>query len=269
MQPSARAEYLCRRPRLGGPADFSLMTDLTSSLLPVPAPLPRRSFLRVAGASAATVGLVLAGCGKTDPQPVAASTTLSFGTDADTDRRVLNYLLFLKELEFAFYDKVIAAFPADLSAAEQAYFRDLRDHEQIHQQVLNNVLQVLNKVTTAPVQSALPFDFSTFTLTTRAGVLAAAAKLEDTAAGAFLGIIPRLLNNTLFTLTAKMASVEARHAALVRDLLTPGSFAGPDVLDAAPLQAGQALALTPTQVAAALAPFLPTLTINIDSLPTA
>lgn len=224
--------------------------------------VPRRSFLRVAGASAATVGLVLAGCGTDAPKPVAAPSVLSFGTSTDTDVRVLNYLFFIKQLEFAFYDRVVSAFPADVTAPEQAYLRDLRDHELVQRQVLSNVLGTNGL-------SSLPFDFTSVTLATRTGVLDAARKLEDTGSGAFLGILPRLNNATLFELVAKMASVEARHAALVRDVQTAGSFAGTDVVSATGPQAGQAIALTPTEVAAILKPFLPTLTIDVTTLPAA
>lgn len=272
MQPSGRGEYLCRRLRLGGRADFYVMTDLTSSFSPAPGAVPRRTFLRVAGASAATVGLVLAGCTSNDPAPVTAPTTLGFGsstgTNSFTDAPVFNYLFLIKQVEFAFYDKVIAAFPADVTAAEQAHFRDLRDHELVQRQTLASVLGT----NALPAQA---FDFTAVTLTTRAGVLAAAQQLEDTGAGAFLGILPLIASSTLFTLAAKMASVEARHAALVRDLLTPGSFADDDVVTASGTLAGQGIALTPAQVVGKdaqpprLAPFLPSLTISTAALPTA
>ena len=262
MHPSAQAEYLCKRPRLGGRADFLLMTDFLSSFPTPQAALPRRTFLRVAGASAATVGLVLAGCTKPDPVPVSASI-LSFGSETTPDKQILNYLFFIKQLEFAFYDKVVKAFPADMSPAEQASFLDLRDHELVHRQVMGDLLGTDGL-------SALPLDFTSVSLTTRAGVLAAAKKIEDTASGAFLGILLRVKNTTLFMLLAKMSSVEARHAALISDLLLPGSFAAPDVVVAKPAAlAGQAVALSPVQVATVLGPFVPALTINTTSLPAA
>lgn len=207
------------------------------------------------------VGLVLAGCAKT-PDPIPATPTLSFGTDINTDKRLLKYLFFIKQLEFAFYDKVVSAFPTDLSSAEQNYLRDMRAHEQAHQLVLGNILGT----------DALPqitFDFTSVNLTARAGVLATAQKLEDTGSGAFLGVLPLVNDNKLFTLAAKMASVEARHAELIRDVLTPGAFAGDDVVSASGPQAGQAVALTPLLAITNLAVFLPNVTINTDSLPKA
>lgn len=238
------------------------MTDFPSQLPRAAAALPRRSFLRVAGASAAAVGLVLTGCVDSDPEPITTPTVLSFGNDADPNKQLLNYLFFIKQLEYAFYNKVIGALPSGLAAAEQAHLRDLRDHELVHRQVLGNVLG-------ASALAEVPFEFTSVTLTTRTGVLEAAKKLEDTASAAFLGVLPLISNVTIFTIASKMASVEARHAALVRDLLTPGSFADEEVVTVDGASAGQAVAFTPTQVAAVLAPFLPSLTINIDTLPTA
>lgn len=240
------------------------MTDFSSPSASAPAvsAVPRRAFLRVAGASAVTAGLVLAGCGKDEPTPDTTPTVLSFGNDQNTDLRVLNYLFFIKQLEFAFYDKVLSAFPADVTAPEQAFFRDLRDHELVQRQALGNVLGT-------SALAPLSFDFASVTLSTRAGVLDAAKLLEDTGSKAFLGILPLLNSATLFTLAAKMASVEARHAALVRDVQTPGSFASDDAVENTGPLAGQAKTLTPAEVAVILKPFLPTLTINIDSLPAA
>jgi hypothetical protein len=114
----------------------------------------------------------------------------------------------------------------------------------------------------------LPTDFAfstkAFTLSTRAGVLAAAQQLEDLAAAAY----PSLL--TLFTSTSaaqrtlllKTASVHGRHAATVRDLLTPGSFADSTVVDAA----GQIRTKTPTEVTAALAPYFAPYVISVVNL---
>jgi hypothetical protein len=262
MQPSARGEYLCKRPRLLSYTEFLLMTDLISSSSQASAAVPRRTFLRVAGASAATVGLVLTGCTKSDPEPATSSpSVLSFGTSKDTDKQVLNYLFFIKQLEYAFYDKVVTTFPADMLPAEQAHFRDLREHELVHRQVLANVLD-------SAALTALPFDFTSVSFTSRAGVLAAAKNLEDTAAAAFLGVLRRLKAFGTFSLAAKMSSVEARHAAFIRDLLLPGSFNGDALNDKVVDANGQALALPPAEVAVILKPFLPTLTINTDTLPT-
>ena len=245
------------------------MTFPSSSSAIGPSGLPRRGFLRAAGLSAAALGLALAGCGDDDePEPTTnIPGRLSFGPSTpNADLPILNYLLLLKQLEYAFYDKVVKAFPADLSAAEQTHLRDLRDHELVQQQVLTNAAG-------ANALVVPPFEFTSLTLTTRAGVLAAAQLLEDTGAGAFLGIVNRLTNSALLALATRMGSVEARHSALVRDLRAPGTFSGDDqtdlVVTASGILTGQAIGLTPEQVKTVVAPFLPTLTISLDSLPRA
>jgi len=96
-------------------------------------------------------------------------------------------------------------------------------------------------------------------------VLAAAQELEDLTAAAY----PVLL--TLFTsagvsqrdVLLKMASVQYRHAATVRNLLAPGSFASSTAVDAT----GQLLTKTPTEVMVALAPYFTPYIISVTNLP--
>ena len=226
-------------------------------LLPVARPLPRRLFLQTAGASAATAALVLAGCSSDTTTPTPSNViTLPTGNVG-----VVNYLYLLEQLEAAFYTRVVAAPPADFTAAEIAYFTDLRDHEIVHRETFHYALS--NNAITLPA-----FDFSSFTLTTRAGVLTAARQLEDLGVAAYAGAVPLLTDAYLRQLTAKIMSVEARHAALVRDLLLPGSFAAADVVTDTGLAAGQNLSQAPIDVATAIAPFIQPYTLSVANLPT-
>ena len=70
----------------------------------------------------------------------------------------------------------------------------------------------------------LAFDFSSLALTTRAGVFAAARKLEDTGVAAYASLAKLFSSAEYVKLIAKIASVEARHAAFVptRQLQLPG-----------------------------------------------
>ncbi len=61
----------------------------------------------------------------------------------------------------------------------------------------------------------------------------------------------------------KIVSVEARHAAAIRDLLQPTSFAGSDVVDANGLDQAK----TPAEVLTAADPFITT-TVTANNLPT-
>ena len=222
--------------------------------------LPRRAFLRVSGASAATVALVLAGCGS-DSTPDTPAPTNVIALPAG-DPGVINYLYLLEQLEEALYTRIVATPPADFSAADTAYFTDLRDHEIVHRETFRYALGPNG----LPI---LPFDFSSLTLGTRAGALAAARQFEDLGVAAYAGAVPLLTDASLRQLTAKIMSVEARHAALVRDLLVPGSFAGADAVADTGLAAGQNLPRTPVEVMAVVAPFVQPYTITVAKLPTA
>ncbi|WP_310392406.1 ferritin-like domain-containing protein [Hymenobacter sp.] len=227
--------------------------------------LPRRSFLRVAGASAAAASLVLAGCDTSTPPPVAVDQNLL--SLAEGDPGLLNYLYLLEQLEAAFYQRVVTAPPADFRPGEQAFFEDLRDHELVHRETLRYVLGT--SAYDAVLATPIPFDFSSLTLTTRAGVLAAAQQLEDLGVAAYAGALRLVRAASTVALLAKIASVEARHAAFVRDLLTPGSFAGDDVVVSTDGLQSAGVAKTPTQVVAETKAFFLPVVVSIDALPQA
>lgn len=227
--------------------------------------LARRSFFRVAGAGAAASALVLAGCDKDDePAPVATTGVLTLGNFVTTPTSnpnitVLNYAYLLEQIEAAFYDKVVTTPPADLLPGELAYLTDLRDHELIHREYLKYALGTSAYDNT--LATPLVFDFSTFTLTTRTGVWTAARQLEEIGVAAYNGAAKYLTSAEYLNALGKIVSVEARHAALAREVLQPGSFAdnvGTTGLDDAK---------TPAQVVALIQPFVPVV-ISTANLPT-
>lgn len=238
-----------------------MMADIVNTAPPVliekqtGTALRRRTFLRVAGASAASAALVLAGCSKATPEPIAPADpnliTLQTG-----EIGLLNYCFLLKQLQAAFYQKVVTAYPADFTAADKDFFADLHDHEVVQRQAL---LFALGSNYLPP----LPFVFTSLTLSTRAGVLAAAQQLEDLGVAALVGALPLFSTFQLRVLLTKILSVEGRHAALVRDLATPGTFAGADVVIA-----GLSQTLTPIAGIAATAVFTAPLVISVANLPT-
>jgi rubrerythrin len=223
--------------------------------------LRRRSFLRVAGATAAASALVLAGCGDDEtPTPTAGTTSLIF---ADSDVGVLNFAYLLEQLEAAFYQEVVKAFPNDFTAEDRAAFIDLRDHEVIHREFLKFALG--SSAYDGNLATPLVFNFSSFTLTTRAGVYAAARTLEDVGVAAYNGAGKLLSSVEYLKLLGKLASVEARHAAFVREQAQPGSFADSDVITATGSLAGLDVVKTPAEVAVIIAPFVP-VTLVTDKL---
>lgn len=222
--------------------------------------LGRRVFLRVSAASAASVALIAAGCSGTITTPTPTDPyQLALPTG---DPGLLYYAYLMALAQTTLYQKVMDAPPTDLTAAERAVFVDLRDHKVVHQQTIRYLLDPTGIAQLLPTNFA--FSLTKFTLSTRAGVLAAAQQLADLAAAAYPVLLTLFTTSSIpqRTLLLKMSSVQARHAAAVRDLLTPGSFANSDVVDSA----GQLLTKTPTEVIAALAPYFAPYVISVASL---
>ena len=218
----------------------------------------RRTFLRAAGVVAGATALTLAGCSDDTTTTPVDPYLLTLQT-ADTG--LLNYLYLLEQLEAGFYQQVLDVPPTDLQASDLVYLRDLRDHELIHRETL---LFTLGN-TAVP---SLTFNFSTFNLTTRTGVLAAAKTLEELGVAAYNGILHLVADTTTRQLLAKMASVEARHADFINELLTPNTFATSTVVDEGALLS-VATSKTPTQVITEAAPFILPYKVSVANLPVA
>ena len=194
-------------------------------------PLVRRSFLRYSGAGLAVGGLLLAGC-KNDTETIDPNANrVDVGTG---DTGVLNYAYALEQLEAAFYTAVLAgSYFASASAAEKAIFSDLRDHEVIHRDFFKAA------IATGRISDALVPDFSGIDFTLRLsaagapklGVLNAARAFEDLGVAAYNGAGRFIRDADYLTLAGKIVSVEARHAAIIRELITPNTFVGADVVD--------------------------------------
>ena len=99
----------------------------------------------------------------------------------------------------------------------------IRDHEILHRNFFKAALGAM-------AIPALTPDFSSIDFSSRAKVLAAAAAFEDTGVMAYDGAGYLIKDVNYLALAGKIVSVEARHAAYIRDLITPGSFAGSDVI---------------------------------------
>jgi len=219
----------------------------------------RRSFLQYAGAGAAGIALVAAGCKKDrgyENPTMNGGVTLDFKDDFG----VLNYAYALEQLEAAFYVKVASAPPAAFTTAQKAYFQDIQFHEIAHREFFKAALS------TAAIGS-LEVDFSTIDFTSATSVLGAAMAFEDLGVSAYNGAGPRIKNGTYLLLAGKIVSVEARHAAYVRDLISNGSFADLNSLTAlgANNAGGLDAALTPDKVLAIAGKYVKT-KINVINL---
>jgi len=206
-------------------------------------PIKRRSFFMYAGATAGATALVLSGCGKDDITPNDPNK-VSLGNG---NLSVLQYAYALEQLEAAFYDKVKGSTVAGFSAVEKAYFDQVAAHEAIHRDFFKAA--IINVAKGTPIIDLTP-NFSGIDFTNRSSVLGAAKAFEDLGVAAYNGA-GKLISGSDATsqaylvLAGKIVSVEARHAAYVRNLVMPGSFAADDQVD--PIS-GLDKAMTPVDV---------------------
>ncbi|MCP1383922.1 ferritin-like domain-containing protein [Runella salmonicolor] len=209
----------------------------------------RRSFLKWAGGTAAATSLILTGCKEDDPVIVAGE--VNFGTG---DNAVLNYAYALEQLEAAFYQRVIESQFSGITADERSLLTDIRDHEMAHREFFKAALGV-NAI------GGLEVDFSSIDFSKRESVLNAAKTFEDLGVAAYNGAGRFLTSPDLLAIAGKIVSVEARHAAYIRDLINNGTFADSTVIDANGLE----MSKEPSAVLMAAAPFIKT-KINAGTL---
>ena len=205
----------------------------------------RRGFLKVLGIGGTIVLMpsVFAACdddndGITDPGP-----------------GILNYAYLLEQLEAAFYLGVVdsSAF-SGFSAEHKEVFYDLRNHEVLHREFFkaalgSSAIGTVNLNSTT-VNSAL---------SSRDVILKNAEMFEDLGVAAYNGAGKYLTNAGNLLIAGKIVSVEARHAAAIRDMrealgVSGGQpagtrFAGDDVVVPSGTYAGLDVKLEPAVVA--------------------
>lgn len=210
--------------------------------------LERRSFLRFAGAGAAGMALVAAGCKK---DKLDSGVYLGSG-----DIGILNYAYALEQLEAAFYVQVATSFYTGATQAEKDILIDIRDHEVAHREFFKNVLG-------SSAIGGLEVNFSSINFADRTSVLGTAKAFEDLGVSAYNGAGFLLKDAGYLTVAGKIVSVEARHAAIIRELITPNSFANNEVIDANGLDKSR----MPMEVLGIASAFVKT-KINANDLPT-
>ncbi|KUG06592.1 ferritin-like domain-containing protein [Solirubrum puertoriconensis] len=241
------------------------MSDAQSAFRPQPEVPPRRTFLRQAGALTAA-SLLLAACGDDDPEPEPVATTFELPTG---DAGLVAYLFLLERFSADFYQRVITTPPSDLTSADLALLRDIHRHELMHRELLGSVLKENSLVNDIGISNlvGVEFNYASLTLTNRQGVLTAARTIEDLGTAALGGVI-RLFTSTVYMqLAVRLAAVEGRHSATVRDLLQPGSFAAAEAVANTGVDAGFNQALAPAAVLTELSKYT-TLPITGNGLPT-
>ena len=201
----------------------------------------RRGFLRMLGIGGTVVLLpsVFAACDNDDddgvgPDPDPDPVSLNLSTDVG----ILNYAFALEQLEAAFYTAVLGsgAF-AGLSAEEREVLTDLRNHEVIHREFFRRAIPQASRI------GDLELNMATVNtaIGNRLNILKTAEQFEDLGVAAYNGAGKYLTSADNLLIAGKIVSVEARHAAAIRDLRegmslggTPAftRFAGDDVVNA-------------------------------------
>ena len=212
-------------------------------------PFSRRNFFGIMGAGTALM-VTAAACKKDNDGSNNGGVNLGSG-----DTGILNYAYALEQLEAAFYIKVIATPYSGISTQEMSYLTDVRDHEIAHREFFKAALA-------ANAIQALEVNFSTIDFTSRTSVLGTAKAFEDLGVTAYNGAGKLITNPDYLMLAGKIVSVEARHAALIRDLITPGSFADMTALDSNGLDKAR----TPNEVLSIAGAYIKT-KLNASNLP--
>lgn len=207
----------------------------------------RRSFLKWAGAAAAAAvafGVDVPGLRLTEAFARGGAVDLGGG-----DLGVLNYAYALEQLEAAYYTQVLATPYRGMSGYEHSVLRDIRAHEVAHRSFFRKALG-RNRI------PDLQVNFSAVNFGSRDSVLTTAKTFEDLGVSAYNGGGAAIRNPRYLAAAGSIVSVEARHAAILRDLVEPLSdaFAGDDVVNGNGLD----VARLPSQVLPKAAPFIAT-----------
>ncbi len=221
-----------------------------------PLGMQRRNMLKFIGASAALITIGSA-CKKDDDPVPNGGVNLGSG-----DVGILNYAYALEQLEAAFYIQVVATPYSGMTALETEYLTDIRNHEVGHREFFKAAITAAAPASIIP---ALTVNFSSINFADRTSVLNTAKAFEDLGVTAYNGagqLISTTGNGpTYLGLAGKIVSVEARHAALIADLISNGTFA--NTTDANGLD----MARTPPQVLAIAGAYITT-QLDASNLPT-
>jgi hypothetical protein len=207
-------------------------------------PATRRNFVRTLclGGTVLMLPAVFAACSDDDddddgnplgpnlPTPV---TGVSF--DLRSDIGIFRLVHVLEQLEGAFYTAVVASGTfSTFNAEEREIFTDLRDVEVIHREFIRTALgaqavpDIRGSINTATLNGIL---------SSKANIINTARTFEHIGVAGLNGAGKYIQDSRNLLLAGKFASVEARHAAALRDIAPPAgqnantAFAGDDITD--------------------------------------
>lgn len=165
------------------------------------------------------------------PDPV---TGVSF--DLRSDVGIFRLVHTLEQLEGAFYTAVVASDTFDrFSAAERELFVDLRNVEVIHREFVRTAL---GSQAVPDIRGSIDRNVLEQILSSRENIINTSRLFEHIGVAGLNGAGKYLQDARNLLLAGKFASVEARHAAALRDIMPPAgvnpntAFAGDDIIDA-------------------------------------
>ncbi|GGM14027.1 ferritin-like domain-containing protein [Nakamurella endophytica] len=137
---------------------------------------------------------------------------LASAADFSSDVDVLNYALTLEYLEAAFYQQGNSA--GLLSGTEQTYLAKIQSDEEYHVTALTGVIKQLGGTPVAAPGVNFGDAFAS-----RDSFLTTSHTFENVGVGAYLGAAGYIKDKTILQAAAGIFGVEARHAAVVGNLL--------------------------------------------------
>jgi len=231
----------------------------------------RRNFLKALGIGGSIMLMpsVFAAC-DSDSDGDITGPNGSVSLNLSTDVGILNYAFALEQLEAAFYTAVVASAAfSGMTSEQKEVMTDLRAHEVAHREFLRAALGA-NAIGNLALNGATVAAATAST----AAILKNAEAFEDLGVSAYNGAGKYLQDANYLLLAGKIVSVEARHAAAIRDLreglslagtATGTRFAGDDVVNAQGLD----VKLEPASVLSrVVATNLVTTSISIGTAPT-
>ena len=205
----------------------------------------RRNFLQLAGGIAGA-GMIISSCRRTPPDTVYVGKG---------DIALLNFLLIVEEVLAAVYTQANITAYYGLNKSELDLLADMRDHQLAHKELLKKVLGS-NAITD------IVTDLAAVTYADKTDFLKNSVMLEDLAVAAYNGAAKRFTDTSYVLLTAKMATLQARHAAYSRELIAHNTLADTAIVDTNGLDR----AMPPLTVFNAIKPYVQT-KFDISNLP--
>jgi hypothetical protein len=176
----------------------------------------RRQFLRLALAGGTAALLPFAAACNEDPLDPAARAVI----DLRTEDGLLNGAYALLQLKGELFHRVYTTPFVGMTRAERDVFLDVRDHTAAHVRTLSD------RLGTRRIYDLLLFDFSAVDLSGRDAALRRAHALCEEVSAVHAWMLPRLADGATRLVSAKAASVHARHAAVVGSMAQgPEGFA--------------------------------------------